>query len=73
MKPNGQRDRVEWKPKGSVKRKLSKIVKAGNANTVKSQALFLLKLVAATCVLVTKNIYTLEYHSVCPTEIDTLE
>jgi hypothetical protein len=41
MKPNGQRDRVKWKPKGSEKRKLSEIVKAGNANTVKSQALFL--------------------------------
>ncbi len=48
MKPNGQRDRVELKPKGSVKRKLSEIVKAGNANTVKSQALFLQKLDAAT-------------------------
>ncbi len=41
MKPNGKRDRVEWKPKGSVKRELSEIVTAGNANTVKSQALFL--------------------------------
>ncbi len=39
MKPNGamQPDRVERMRKGSVKRKLDEIVKAGNANSVKSQ------------------------------------